>query len=131
MNWRYARTDRREQSTVGNSAPGGKAGCPRYSLSRRKTGATHGPKHSRLSWALVREIRQWAARDGYGLSRVAQMAKLRESYPVHPATLRDVLENRTWHDPAYQPGEPDLAYFKGRPLTQIVLRSVQQWGAER
>ena len=96
----------------------------RYSFSRLKTGRLGTPRNSRLSWTLVREIRRWSQREGYGLPRYRQIEHLRRSYPVSYQALDDILGNRSWHETSYEPGTPDHAFFHGQELTQLVLRAV-------
>ena len=96
----------------------------RYSFSRLKTGRLGTPRNSRLSWTLVREIRRWSQREGYGLPRYRQIEQLRRSYPVSYQALDDILGNRSWNDATYEPGAPDLAFFAGQDVTQFVLRAV-------
>ena len=113
-----------EQSPVHPPPPQRRSNLPAYLLDRRKTGIA---KNGRLSWALVREIRRWASRDGYGLSQTAQVARLQASYPISVDALRDVLVNGAWYDPMYHPGEPDRDYFNGLPLSQLVLWEMRRW----
>lgn len=48
-------------------------------------------------------MRAWASEIGCGLPMEDRCRLLAASYYVAPATVRDVLENRSWYDPLYEP----------------------------
>lgn len=60
-----------------------------------------------LTWSKVREARRWAGREGWGRSRAEQTKTLAVRYGTSYQTMRDVLVNQSWYDPAYKPGERD------------------------
>ena len=53
-------------------------------------------------------MRAWASTVGCGLPMTDKCALLAEQYLVHPATVSDVLSNRNWYDPSYQPDEMQM-----------------------
>lgn len=82
-----------------------------YSLDRRRTGPDRRSLNAKLHRAEVQEIRTWAQSEGAGLPRAVQVEMLQARYPgLAERTLVDVLLNRSWYDPRYDPNaiaEPD------------------------
>jgi hypothetical protein len=107
--------------------------APSYSLARTKTGKARPLAGARLSWALVREIRQWAARQGACLIQKDQIAVLQESYPLGKGTLGDILRNESWYDPRYIPGAPDVDYYRqfGEPSIMFFVLLASRYAAGR
>lgn len=95
--------------------------APAYSFDRRKTGGKRAERRARLSWTLVREIRQWSRREGYGLALKDQVTALQTSYPISRRALEQILENTTWFDPAYERGSMDNDYWRGSNVAHVVL----------
>ncbi len=107
--------------------------APAYSLSRMKTGQARPLAAGKLSWTLVREIRQWAARQGACLIQKDQIDVLQESYPLSRSTLKQLLRNETWHDPRYVPGAPDIDYYRqfGEPSIMFFVLLASRYAAGR
>lgn len=79
-------------------------------------------QHTRLTWTSVREIRAWAAGEGWGRTMAEQSRVLGARYGVGACTVMDVIRNLSWHDPAYVPGRPDPAVWRGVAPTVALLR---------
>lgn len=75
----------------------------KFRLTAFRRGRYHGTKRRRLTWTDVREARAWATGDGGDLTRMAQARALAHRYRVAPDTMRSVLVNESWYDPAYRP----------------------------
>jgi len=78
--------------------------------------------HRKLTWKAVREMRRWAACEGYALRPAEQQQELARRYGVHDSTVNDVLTNHTWCDLNYEPGMPDESFWRGRSDTYAVLQ---------
>jgi hypothetical protein len=94
-----------------------------FRIALRPGGRSRQLRHrTKLTPAIVAELRTWAARDGFGLPRKVQAAALARRYPhVAAGTIVDVLDNESWHDPAYAPGAPDAAWLRTWPIVGLVL----------
>jgi hypothetical protein len=94
-----------------------------FRIALRPGGRSRQGRHrTKLTPAIVDELRTWAAREGFGLPRKVQAAALARRYPhVVPATIVDVLKNESWRDPAYAPGAPDAAWLRTWPIVGLVL----------
>ncbi len=78
-----------------------------YLLDRRKTGPARTSGNRKLDKFDVREIRRWVRTEGYGLMGSEQADALTQTFPgVAPKTLLDVIQNRSWYDPTYDPALP-------------------------
>lgn len=105
------------------------AASRRVGMKFRLTGLSCGSRYvggnPRLTPADVSAIRRWASREGWGLSRTEQSEALSGPYRVAPTTLADVLSNRSWFDPDYQPGSPDALFWGQLGLTGLTLHVLQ------
>ena len=81
-------------------------------------------RHGRpkLTMAMVRQMRAWASRDGWGMPREAQAQHLATVFPVRPRTVAEVLTNMSWRDASYEPGKPDADFWGTVCVTTVVLR---------
>lgn len=77
-----------------------------YSLDRRKTGLARTNGARKLTKFEVVEIRKWVRTEGYGLTARDQAHDLSAVYHVSENTILDVIANRSWFDPAYDPSIP-------------------------
>jgi hypothetical protein len=98
-------------------------GAPRYSFRKpRNTNTSAGKLHR----ADVNDVRRWATRDGYGMSVAAQARYLQATrFPLlHTMTLEDILQNRSFYDPAYdrETPHPDWGAVPTALLLLLVLR---------
>lgn len=82
-----------------------------YSFDRRRTGITRPQRNAKLHRLEVKDIRTWVTSEGAGLPRAVQIEMLQARYPgLAERTLVDVVLNRSWFDPSYDPNaiaEPD------------------------
>jgi hypothetical protein len=100
--------------------------APAYSLARRKTGRV---RTSKLHRDHVVEMRRWVRREGFGLPLREQVSVLHLQYRVGAAALYDILANRAWFDPAYDPAQPDAEWARAwetAPLALLVLYAVRR-----
>lgn len=97
-----------------------------YSFDRRKTGPARNASNGKLCWDMVREIRTFAGQQGFGLSTAAQIRELQKSYPVSMPTLRDVLNNHSYYDPSYVPGQCDAGYWGQQSVARLLLVTLQR-----
>lgn len=76
----------------------------------------------RLSRAQVNQARAWAIGEGWGLSRRDQARVLAPVLGVSLPTIKDVLDNQSWFDPAYHPDVPNPNVWANLPLSAVLLR---------
>lgn len=99
--------------------------APLYSLARRRTGPGSN-RTGKLHIEHVRDIRRWARREGFGVSRAEQARRVQQWYPgISTHALEQVLSNESWRDPAYTPGLPDPEWHL-TPVALLVLLMVRQ-----
>jgi hypothetical protein len=93
----------------------------------RTTRGNFGNKYgAKLNASIVADMRRWAAREGWCLSRSAQADALRTRYSyVSKPTIFDVLSNASWRDTSYVPGRPDAEYWASLPPSVVVLRLME------
>ena len=78
----------------------------------------------KLDPVMVAELRRYARQEGFTLRQCDQIRHLQQTaygYGLSGAMLRDILRNLSWYDPAYTPGEPDLAYWRGGSLPVMLM----------
>lgn len=87
---------------------------------RSYTPAVRTSHRTKLTWAIVREIRAQAAAGAKQISLAAQ-------YGVTPACVNVIVKNRTWRDPSYTLAPPAP---RGRKLSQEQVAEIRHHYAD-
>lgn len=98
-----------------------------YSTTGKKTGKGNNVRR-KLTDTDVKSIRQWSAREGYGMQIGEQMTHLQTVYAVHEKTLREILLNQSRYDPKFVPFAPDETFWRGQSTTAIMVRVLRRNG---
>lgn len=99
-----------------------------YSFDRRKSGPARRGGKQKLSWAEVKDIRLWASREGFGLTKAEQIRRLQQSFygfGLSAPSLREILNNDTWHDESYVPGQPHESLGE-LTMAQLMIQTLRR-----
>lgn len=94
----------------------------KFKMASKPSRRPNAANNCKLTWDVVRRIRRYAAQEGYGLPMVRQVEALSAQVSVSHPTLVEVLTNRSWYDPTYEPKAPDLEYWRGVAPAVLLMR---------